>query len=501
MLRCLEAAFYQSIYLILVLHPVGGYKNCILPLLIYFLFSVCCFFNKYTFWFFLFPITFLMDAYFPVGIVFGLPNDGQVASAFNTDPAEAIEFFKTVFSWTILFPISGIFSLLGAYWITFKFKLCWCTNNFLIFVLVTSIAVSSGTFKSIHAGYKHVTTTVKGLSELKKAEGIQPKWHIKDAHPNKQIYVLVIGESARRDYMHAYGYPIANTPFMESKGTLLEGAVSADDYTIPSIQKMLTLPKVLNPLKDKVNLEYNVLDAANLAGFETYWFSNQGKINKKDTPITVIANRARHTQWLKESMDRSERVSDSQLIPLLKKAVEAAVTGDKPKFIVLHLMGSHSAVCERLIEQPLIATVRNQYFQDPLCYVSSIKQTDALLERIDQILKDSGKSYSVVYLSDHGVSHNEIRGKIVMNHASPASEHRSIPLYKFENEETCLHKVRAQKFMSNLTEGILFWLGIGTEEVSNPRNLFSEKDQNDDKNELQKISGRRLDPYIDIREK
>ena len=64
-----------------------------------------------------------------------------------------------------------------------------------------------------------------------------------------------------------------------------------------------------------------------------------------------------------------------------------------------------------------------------------------------------------------------------------------------------LHKVRAQKFMSNLTEGILFWLGIGTEEVSNPRNLFSEKDQNDDKNELQKISGRRLDPYIDIREK
>ena len=125
----------------------GGYKNCILPLLIYFLFSVCCFFNKYTFWFFLFPITFLMDAYFPVGIVFGLPNDGQVASAFNTDPAEAIEFFKTVFSWTILFPISGIFSLLGAYWITFKFKLCWCTNNFLIFVLVTSIAVSSGTFK------------------------------------------------------------------------------------------------------------------------------------------------------------------------------------------------------------------------------------------------------------------------------------------------------------------------------------------------------------------
>ena len=60
----------------------GGYKNCILPLLVFFLFSVCCFFSKYTFWFFLFPIFFLMDAYFPIGIVFGIPNDGQVASAF-----------------------------------------------------------------------------------------------------------------------------------------------------------------------------------------------------------------------------------------------------------------------------------------------------------------------------------------------------------------------------------------------------------------------------------
>ena len=60
----------------------------------------------------LFPITFLMDVYFPIGIVFGIPNDGQVASAFNTDPAEAIEFFKTVFGWTIVFPISAMAALL-----------------------------------------------------------------------------------------------------------------------------------------------------------------------------------------------------------------------------------------------------------------------------------------------------------------------------------------------------------------------------------------------------
>ena len=215
----------------------------------------------------------------------------------------------------------------------------------------------------------------------------------------------------------------------------------------------------------------------------------------------MFANRALHAKWLKESLDRSERVSDSELIPLLKKAVLENVPDNRSKFIVLHLMGSHSAVCERLIEQPLLGAVKNQYFQDPLCYVSSIKQTDSLLEKIDQTLRSSGKTYSVVYLSDHGVSHNEIQGKIVMNHASPASEHRSIPLYKFEDGETKLQKIKARKFMSNLTEGILYWLGISTKEVSHPRDLFSEEDQKDERNELEKLSGRRLDPSIDIRGK
>ena len=99
------------------------------------------------------------------------------------------------------------------------------------------------------------------------------------------------------------------------------------------------------------------------------------------------------------------------------------------------------------------------------------------------------------------ISKKSIQGKIVMNHASPASKHRSIPLYKFEDGEANLQKIKARKFMSNLTEGILYWLGIDTKQVSNPRDLFSGEDQKDERNELEKLSGRRLDPYIDIRGK
>ena len=55
--------------------------------------------------------------------------------------------------------------------------------------------------------------------------------------------------------------------------------------------------------------------------------------------------------------------------------------------------------------------------------------------------------------------------------------------------------------MSNLTEGILCWLGIDTSEKDNPRDIFSADDQKDENNELNAILGRRLDPPIDIRGK
>lgn len=438
-----------------------------------------------------------MCVYFPIGIVFGIPNDGQVASAFNTDPSEAIEFFKTIFGWSFLIPFVGPISIYLSYWLTKKLNLYWWRNPLFLIVLSFSIASTVGDFTGLHKGYRNVVSSFQSIKEIKKASTVKTVWNIIDSQPNKKTYVLIIGESVRRDYMHAYGYPIENTPFMESKGIRLEGAYSADDYTIPSLRKMLTLPE--GKREGRSALEYNVLDAANLAGFETFWFSNQGKINKKDTPITILANRAHHTYWTKENSDRDEKISDSSLLPLLEKAVSEKT--EKPKLIVLHLMGSHSAVCERLIEQPLIGNVKNDYYRDPLCYVSSIKQTDSFLANVDRILNKSDQSYSVIYLADHGVSHNIIQGRIVMNHASPASAHRIVPLYRFEDGPDQPKKIKATKFLSNLTEGVLSWLGIKVSNLTETRDLFSNENQPDERGELSLISNRRNDPSIDIRGK
>lgn len=48
-------------------------------------------------------------------------------------------------------------------------------------------------------------------------------------------YFLIVGESARRDYFHVYGYPVKNTSFLDSiNGVIVNGMESAGTYTIGS---------------------------------------------------------------------------------------------------------------------------------------------------------------------------------------------------------------------------------------------------------------------------
>ena len=102
-------------------------------------------------------------------------------------------------------------------------------------------------------------------------------------------YVIVLGESARKDYHHAYGYPIENTPFMSnSKGILIDGFRSAGTNTVSSLRLMLTLP---NKEKWEPNYNLSLIDLVKSAGIKTYWLSNQGMLGEFDTPVSSLASK------------------------------------------------------------------------------------------------------------------------------------------------------------------------------------------------------------------
>lgn len=80
----------------------------------------------------------------------------------------------------------------------------------------------------------------------------------------------------------------------------------------------------------------------------------------------------------------------------------------QPQLIVLHLMGSHPQACDRT-DGKYADFVQSK---ETSCYLYTMTQTDDLLSKLYDQLRNTGDSFSVVYFSDHGLAFKE-RGKEV----------------------------------------------------------------------------------------
>ena len=87
-------------------------------------------------------------------------------------------------------------------------------------------------------------------------------------------YVLVIGESERAANMGIYGYQRNTTPELEKQKSqllLFRNAVAPAPVTIMAVPLAMTADKV--NICDPKKYGDNVINIANKAGYETYWFS------------------------------------------------------------------------------------------------------------------------------------------------------------------------------------------------------------------------------------
>ncbi|MCP4954657.1 MAG: phosphoethanolamine transferase [Photobacterium aquimaris] len=460
--------------------------------------------SKKAFYFIIIPIVLVYMIYAPIGFTFGKASYQYIASLFTTDYSETSEFMGQIPLENWFYTLAILISMLLFRITTQKFNINYTRNKTFLIIAIIALTFKQGPFdyfKNLKNSSMEVKHELTRLNTMKQ----ESHWG-KSTLTNKSnydTYVLVIGESMRRDYLHTYGYPVNNTPFMDSaKGVVINGLEAGGTNTIASLRLMLTKA---NTKTWQPNYALNFIELAKSAGFKTYWLSNQGYLGTYDTPVTSIATQSDYTYFTKYGAYDSANTSDYLLLSKLKSILQTKPEKQK-RLIVLHIYGSHPSACDRIDDfNKKVITVSSNKYKYLACYVNSIAKTDDFLSKTYSLLENNYKkdddTFSLVFFADHGLSHRMIDNQILFNNNRVSKYHYNVPLMKFSSDDTQHIKYNAFKSGLNFTDGLAYWMGINNPNITPNMDLFSSKSMTNDYGLHNKLKNTVDDPAIDIRGK
>ncbi len=239
--------------------------------------------------------------------------------------------------------------------------------------------------------------------------------HDKDS---TEVYILVVGETARSRNFQLYGYPRQTNPRLsKEKGLIVfEGVRSQSNTTHKSVPMLLTASNAED--HDRLYHEKGMIAAFREAGFHTAFFSNQ---RRNHSYIDFLGEEANDVCFIREHI-ANEFTSDSQLLPYVRREL-----AKRPRklLIVLHMYGSHFNYRDRypkanarfLPDLPTEAKAENRP-QLLNAYDNTILETDHFLANLISMLKGQGCASALLYTSDHGENIFDDSRKLFL-HASP----------------------------------------------------------------------------------
>lgn len=228
--------------------------------------------------------------------------------------------------------------------------------------------------------------------------------------PNqKEVYLLIIGETARYSNFSINGYYRNTNP----KLSKLTNLVSFHNVLSEASNTQIALPTILTRSSaldyERYKNEKSVVEAFKEAGFSTYWICNQSAGNPF---IKRIYNQCDEYYITTKEYDSVDNY-DENLYPFLDSVLSK---NEQKQFIVMHTLGSHLRYNFRYpknykVFQPdfdgsfgydLINVENKERLINS--YDNSILYTDNFLEgAIQRIKKMNAQSY-MFYLSDHAES-------------------------------------------------------------------------------------------------
>jgi len=264
---------------------------------------------------------------------------------------------------------------------------------------------------------------------------------IKQNHlSQREIYVLVIGESARYGNFSINGYDRPTSPLLEKQPDLISynNVLSTANLTNTAMQLILTRATPLDP--ETAYKEKALTDAFKECDFQIAWIANQSVSNRFIQRITAPAD---YTYFSTTDYDAASSYDGKLLDPL-----DEVLQKKNPKqFIVIHTLGSHFRYNSRYPDSfcrfsPALHdnTTYNLSSENKELlvnsYDNSIFYTDYVLNEIITRLDKEDAVSTMIYLSDHGENlYDDASNMAVHGNARPTYLEIHIPLFIWTSKQ------------------------------------------------------------------
>ena len=233
-------------------------------------------------------------------------------------------------------------------------------------------------------------------------------FHAQSERPReeREIYVLILGETSRAYSWSLYGYPRSTTPRLDSMDR--SGLVAFSDVLTQSNTTYKSIPIILSHTdassSDELPRVKGILSAFREAGFYTAYITNQPGNHSYVDFFAMQGDE--HHPIRKELRKTKRRLYDFDMLPYLSRLMES----DHAKlFVVLHTYGSHFSYRDRYPQEEGFFPIDHRYSgskADSLmlrnAYDNAIRQTDKFITSVIDMLASGDRAASMLYVSDHG---------------------------------------------------------------------------------------------------
>lgn len=294
-------------------------------------------------------------------------------------------------------------------------------------------------------------------NNLSRAENFKFKATKLDSLQQRQVFVLVIGESSRYDRWQINGYHRPTSPRLAMRKDLLtfSDVVAGAHYTWVSVPQLITRA---NP--DNYDLQYcekSVMSAFSEAGFKTIWLSNQSADEVFWTGSIVLHARTADVSVFSPTYSPNFEFAnfyDERLLPLL----DSMLTSSKDNiFVVLHTMGNHWEYTRRYprefdyfapsgYTQPISPPGSSTKEAILNSYDNSIRYADHIIDSVISIVENRSDVSAVMFVSDHGEDLFDTNPEHIDFHFRPSAATLKVPLFIWTSKtyNTAFHSKRLQ---------------------------------------------------------